>query len=76
MDCVTKGNYVNRKDKYFEEKDGKWYFWNETWSHLIGGYPSREEAEYFFEDYLQHLKWKGVTDGLRSLDRVIELNGG
>lgn len=26
------------------EENGKWYFWNETWTDLIGPYETKEEA--------------------------------
>ena len=33
------------------EVDGKWYFWNETWSDKYGPYESEEEAEEKLKEY-------------------------
>lgn len=32
-----------------------WYFWNETWSDVIGPYDTEEEANTAFNDYCAQL---------------------
>lgn len=38
-----------------DEKDGKWYFWNETWSDPLGPYDTKEEAHREFRRYCEIL---------------------
>lgn len=33
------------------EKDGKWYFWEETWSRRQGPFDSHEEANWWLDVY-------------------------
>ena len=37
------------------EKDGKWYFWDETWVDRIGPFDSQEEAEQKLKAYVEWL---------------------
>lgn len=41
------------------EKDGKWYFWNETWSDLEGPYNTKVEAQAGMREYA--IKELGMT---------------
>lgn len=38
------------------EQNGKWFFWDETWSHHFGPYDTREEAELFLRIYCYWLE--------------------
>lgn len=38
-------------DKYIFEKDGHWFFWDETWDSM-GPYQTKEEAIEKFYDYI------------------------
>lgn len=35
------------------EDDGKWYFWDETWSDRLGPYNTKEIAEKAMQQYVQ-----------------------
>ena len=37
------------------EHEGKWWFWNETWSDRLGPFDTRREARVALWDYLQEL---------------------
>lgn len=32
-----------------------WYFWDETWTHITGPYPSHQECRKACEDYARNL---------------------
>ena len=36
------------------EEDGKWYFWDETWSERHGPYNTEEEARAAIKDYIDN----------------------
>ncbi len=36
-----------------DEKDGKWYFWDETWSNAHGPYESKDEADEKLNEYCE-----------------------
>jgi len=40
-----------RNPLYFNMKDGKWYFWNEVWTDLIGPYETQEDARAALKKY-------------------------
>ena len=35
------------------EKDGKWYFWDETWAYEYGPYSTEEEARFRLDLYVE-----------------------
>jgi hypothetical protein len=35
------------------ESNGKWYFWNETWSDSYGPYDTLEQVQMAFSDYCE-----------------------
>ena len=37
------------------EEDGKWYFYDETWSDVLGPYETREEADKNLTEYCRFL---------------------
>ena len=37
------------------EHNGKWYFWDESWSNRIGPYESEEEAARKLEQYCEQV---------------------
>ena len=42
---------VEKIRKIIIEKDGAWWFWDETWTDLIGPYKSEKDAKKHFKDY-------------------------
>ena len=38
--------------KAIHEENGKWFFWDETWSYQHGPFASREEAEKLLKKYM------------------------
>jgi len=48
---MIKGSKMERICK--KPKDGKWYFWNDTWSLMIGPYKTRKEACIGFKKYCE-----------------------
>ena len=44
------------EDKYFyQDKAGKWFFFDETWAELHGPFQTREEAEHALKKYVDFL---------------------
>jgi len=48
---IIKGSKMVRVCK--RPKDGKWYFWNDRWSCLIGPYETRALARIGFKKYCE-----------------------
>lgn len=42
-------------DPIHQNEDGKWYFWDETWSFEEGPYDSQPEAAEALDDYYRHV---------------------
>lgn len=40
----------------YEGKDGKWYFWDETWSNEYGPFDTEEKARERLKDYVEYLE--------------------
>lgn len=38
-----------------DEKDGKWYFWNEVWTDSYGPYDTQAEAQHGMELYFKEM---------------------
>jgi len=49
------GGLTEDNDKYFELKKDGWYFWNETWSDLIGPFEFKSVAILKFFEYCDML---------------------
>ena len=60
-------------DKYLDGRDDGWYFWDESWAFAYGPFPTKDMAIETFKDYCDTLNRE---DEFRTLDHVIELNGG
>ena len=58
------------------EKDGKWYFWDETWSDRIGPYDSEQEANKKIRDYAHFLETGEVRGEDNGLTERIDVKGG
>lgn len=41
-------------DPIFED-DGKWYFWDETWTSYLGPFPDESHARHGLEEYGNYL---------------------
>lgn len=39
----------------FQDKIGKWYFWNETWSDATGPYNTEEECNIALDEYCREV---------------------
>ena len=39
----------------FQDKIGKWHFWNETWSDAIGPYDTEEECKIALNSYCREI---------------------
>lgn len=44
-----------RYDPVHQKADGMWYFWNETWSDEMGGFPTEEVARTRLADYCKYI---------------------
>ncbi len=51
---------------HYDETDKAWYFWDETWAHRHGPFPSREKAVEACSRYAHSL------DNYRGLDEEEE----
>lgn len=58
------------------EKDGKWYFWDETWSDRIGPYDSEQEANKKIRDYAHFLETGDARGEDNGLTERIDVIGG
>ncbi len=51
-----KQNEAYRDREYVIENHGEgWFFWDETWTDMIGPYSSETEASARLEEYLEHI---------------------
>ncbi len=54
--CCCPEGYVFKEDKMLDGFTGAgWYFWDETWTHITGPYPSHQECRKACEDYARNL---------------------
>ncbi len=37
------------------ERDGKWYFWGETWADELGPYDTEADAKVACEEYVKYI---------------------
>ncbi len=44
-------------------RDGKWYFWNETYSDKIGPYETNEECKRKSMEYIDYLDLREKEEG-------------
>lgn len=54
---VLTEDQIQEPNPIHQNKDGLWYFWDETGSEEIGPFPTRERAESFLKEYLHWLDY-------------------
>ena len=47
----------------YQDKEGKWYFWNETYSDKIGPYETNEECKRKSMEYIDYLDLREKEEG-------------
>jgi hypothetical protein len=50
-------------DKYFVQLNDGWYFYDETWSDVVGPYPTKEVARKMLDRYVARLEGQEVPSG-------------
>lgn len=55
------------EDILFEE-DGEWYFWDETWSTIVGPFPNEWIARQKLEEYIHDVLFAGSLEGVNEDD--------
>lgn len=51
-----------KPDPIFQDSgDGLWYFYDESFTHALGGYPTREQAVDCMEDYCKYIDGCGYN---------------
>ena len=53
------------------DEDGKWYFWDETWSNTYGPYDSEDKARVDLDWYVKFLNGE-LDEQIKELERRIE----
>lgn len=51
----SQGGAVSERDPVFQDDNGSWQFWDETWAYFIGPYPTEDEARAALAEYVKFL---------------------